>query len=351
MDASLDSPRSSDDEGANIRKGGASQIYASAAQAMNTKTLNPFYANAFFMMKNLDEKNLMYTDSRPGFDVSKTEASLWSGGTAVSIFASENSPEKYRVLEKSNLGKLFDSFEQYPDWKVQYPLWNYLSAGFVHAEIDRQVRGNANPVVFNYNFRTLDPTTVGNLVELTTAMHTLVADGNKERELKFTLHPLYTDSTSAGGFRRAESIPLAVKSDSNFEAIFQDAAKKFNGHMQKLINREAEIRSSLKPAVDVLKFGLLPTAAQIKAELLSLKKREIDSLNPSELEALKEKLAFNIVLESALQKDLNLKKEWQLINDNSFAMGEIKADPEKIAGAKKFAKSLSQEALRKKPTI
>ncbi|MBA2728487.1 MAG: hypothetical protein H0U49_10000 [Parachlamydiaceae bacterium] len=163
-----------------------------------------------------------------------------------------------------------------------------------------------------------------------------------------TLHSLYTDSTSTGGFKRAGSIPITVKSDSNFEVMFKDASTKFNDHMQKLIIREAEIRNSLKTTVDSNKASIIPIPDQIKAEMKSLRKAETDVLTNKEMDDLKERLAFKSALDDALNADDKLKNDWQLITDNSFAMGEIKKDPEKVSGAIKVADRLRAEALKKK---
>lgn len=318
-----------DPEGKKLHEAGVGQVYASAQQAVGTKTINPHYAEIFMQLKKLDQNKEMYLDSRPGIDPSTNPASLWSGNSQVSVYASEHTNEKYRTLEQSKLGKLFDSFEQYPDWKVQYPFWNLLSTGFVNAEISRQVDANQDPVVLHYNFRTNDPTTIGNLIEMPTAMYSI---GN--RKLELNLHPLITDTTKDGGMWEKAKIVINVNKD-NFEQEFQEKTGKFRTeHMKELQDRKVEIANQLSAEVDTLAKAKVPTQNEITAELKLLNKPG-GTLTADEETALKRKLVLPAAV--AASPDSKLKSDWKLIQDNWYPIGEIESEPERIKKAKAFA--------------
>lgn len=169
----------------------AANLYASTRQIVGQKTLNPYYQIVMEKLKTLDQDHTMFQGWGVDSDPSKRELSLWTGGVAVSDYASKN----YRVLEKSRVGSLFNNFVMHPDWKVQYPIWNLLSEGFVVNEIERQVKAGNNPIMLNYNFRADDVNAIGPMIEIPTALSrvALSEKGPAERKVELRMIPLYND--------------------------------------------------------------------------------------------------------------------------------------------------------------
>jgi hypothetical protein len=167
-------------------------LYAATRQIVRQKTLNPYYQQAFSKLKELDTDDTMFHGWGVNSDPSRREASLWTGGAAVSEYASKN----YRVLEKSKMGSLFDHFAMHPNWKVQYPIWNLLSEGFVASDISRQAKAGNDPIILNYNFRADDPNSIGQLIEIPTVLAQLALkeSGMKGKKVVIKMIPLINDN-------------------------------------------------------------------------------------------------------------------------------------------------------------
>lgn len=175
------------------------QLYATTKQIIGHRTVNPYYQNAILMLEGLDKNKTMFNGWGIDADPQNREFSLWSGGKEVMTYSSQ----KCRVLEGSRLGNLFDNFKMHPNWKVEYPIWNLLSAKFVENNILEQIHRGADPVVINYHFRSDDPNSIGRMIELPSALAALSLSEHSEtpKELSVKLIPLMNDPKVKGGIK------------------------------------------------------------------------------------------------------------------------------------------------------
>jgi len=222
------------------------ELYAWTRQLIGQKTLNPHYAFAFQKLVNLDKDNLLFLGWGIDSDPNKREASLWTGGILVSEYASKS----FRVLEKSRLGKLFDGFLMHPDWKVQYPIWHLLSETFVESEILRQVQLGADSIVLNYNFRADDPNSIGQVIEIPTAL-SRVALNQPEFENKIlvlNMIPLITSDDPKEMLRPiVPPVKLAIKID-DFNKKLKEGFKPLYLALELLDKLDKEMQTTQKEA-------------------------------------------------------------------------------------------------------
>lgn len=110
----------------------------------------------------------------------------------------------FRVLETTLVGSVFDQFKLHPDWRIQYPLWNLLSEAFVESDILRQVQSGTDPIHLTYHLRADDPNSVGQLIELPTALTRCAQEISEMGHTPtFEIHmiPLISDRTQREGMR------------------------------------------------------------------------------------------------------------------------------------------------------
>ncbi len=330
----------------------SSQVYASARQALFNRLSNPYYKEAFMLLQKLDTNNEMFLDHRPGFN-DKT-ASLWSGGFAIS----EHASKEHRVLEMTKLGNLFNGFEQHTDHlKIQFPLWYQLSAGFVEAEMKRQIAEGKEPTLF-YHFRTADPLTVGTLVESTTMMYNVLSRG---KELSLTLVPMFT----SGGMPK-KGTEITVKANrSNFDKELKAGMGKYREQILAIKNGVIDIYDAImndpklcadSRLVELSKSLPEPTEAEIKAELQRLGRGDDAAvpLTDKELMILKISKGYDkSALATALQnlekgpmaadpRVVACRQKMNAYIDNRWSIDEL-ADTDKIGKAKAAAKKIAKE--------
>jgi hypothetical protein len=157
------------------------------------------------------------------------------------------------------------------------------------------------------------------------------------------LHSLYTDSKAKGGMRRAEENVITLDR-TNFEQEFKPTADRFKDViMKRLQDRKLEIINELNPEADRIFISLSLTSSQIEDELKRLK-RAGGVLTPDEETALKKRFSFDKALEHSTT---DIKTDWQLIQDNSYPIGEIEVEPVRITKIKeeseKFKKNITPD--------
>lgn len=249
----------------------AKELYATTRQTVSHRAANPYYQEVFMALKALDVNNDMYHGWGIDADPRNREASLWTGGKAVMEFASGD----FRVLESSRIGKLFDKFEMHPDWKVQYPLWNILSEGFVESDIIRQVKDGVDPVQLTYHLRADDPNSIGRLIELPTALTRCAEEVSGEKKtpaFEIKMVPLISDSEAKGGMRPLCPEINITLDPQNYKRELEkgtkpitmglDAIIKFSSQLEKLAADNKFLIDRRKEEVSSRARGLWRTAGQ-----------------------------------------------------------------------------------------